>query len=164
MKMKAKFILILLLLVYTSFLFSQDNTETEFTNYFQLKAGKVANGHGMSVGMDTKFYLISGFSVAPEMIILGTPTVGGTLRFDVAINNKLRVAPQVGEFVIFPSLSPIQTFGAEISYLVNPKLILFIDVRVYGFEDNLLSYGTGVFELRDLDKRKPIMISAGIGF
>lgn len=161
-----RFTLVVLLFISShGTLLSQD--EEEYPDSFEITAGRVVNGQALSFGIADKIYTSEHFSWAPEISLLGGPVLCLTMRYDVSLHERLQLTPQLGAGIIpLPYFSSvIATAGFSLSYAVEPGWKVFLAGRLYGFgNESLVGYGGGIFELKDLNRHNPVVISAGLAF
>ncbi|MCB9211101.1 MAG: hypothetical protein H6609_17175 [Ignavibacteriales bacterium] len=155
-------IFILSVLILTSNVFSQNSYE--YSNKYELKVGGELNQIVPSIGVGKNFYFSRYISIAPEIIMLGFPIASGTYRFNFRINKILRTSLQGGVGITFGApLSMVGIIGANFSYKLSNNIYLFIEPRLYLFQNKIVSINNGIWGIDNLNKINPFVLSIGIG-
>jgi hypothetical protein len=135
-------------------------------DYFEIRiAGEVQRGVP-SLGFGRKFYVEKGVSLSPEVVILGVPIICGTIRQDIGLGGSLILTPQLG-FGLVPVGLPVSEaviFGANCSYRLGMRCVLFIESRIFLINKNVSALGHGFLEITELASKVPVLVSLGIGF
>lgn len=166
MKLKLS-ILVLMTLPGVLPVYAQSDAEVQSRDALELKAGSVVNGHAISFSVAAKLYTSPHFAWTPEITLLGGPIVALTMRYDIPLNDNICFTPHLGAgFLPVPiAFSAIGTAGFDMSYAVHSSVRLFLDARIYGFGNDMVSgYGSGIYEVKDLQSKSPIVISVGMSF
>jgi hypothetical protein len=144
----------------------QGLTTIQPSDYFEVRVGGELKRSVLSFGVGRKFYVGDHVAVAPEIMVLGTPFLCATIRLDARLSDKMKLSPHFG-FGLAPaglSLSEALIIGGDVSYHINTHFILFLESRFYFINNNISSLGSGLLEINDLNRRRPVVLSLGLGF
>lgn len=144
-------------------------SQTKYTGkpevYYEIKIGGEINRIVPSFGIGKNFYLTKYVSLAPELIVIGAPVLGGTFRINIPIMKSFKLSPEAG-FGLTPvgfPMSAVGILGLNISYKLNNHVSIFIEPRIYYYHEKIISIGSGFFGIDDLNKNKPLVITVGVG-
>jgi hypothetical protein len=146
--------------------YTQDFATTRPSDYFEVKIGDEVKRNVVSFGIGRKFYLVKNFSLAPEITVLGTPFVSGTMRLDAKLGDHVRLSPHFG-IGLTPAGLPISgaiILGGDLSYRIDERFVLFLESRFYYINNDIYSLGSGVLKISELNSKRPVVLSLGVGF
>ena len=151
-------------LLYSPFIISQNTNFNKPNDNYEIKIGGEINRTVPSLGIGRNFHLTKYISLSPELLVVGTPILGGTFRVNIPITESLKFSPHAG-FGFTPVgflFSTVGIIGINVSYKLSNQVNIFIEPRVYYYRDKIISLGSGFFGINDLDKTKPFIITLGV--
>ena len=146
--------------------YTEDFAAVRSSDYFEMKIGDEVKRNVISFGIGRKFYLVKNFSLAPEIMVLGTPFLCGTMRIDAKLGEQMKLSPHLG-VGLTPVGLPIAgaiIIGGDLSYHIGPNFILFFESRFYLINKEILSLGSGILKISELNSKRPVVLSLGVGF
>ncbi len=162
---KAIFFFCIICLLYNSTVLSQYKNFDKPQDNYEIKIGGEVNRSVPSLGIGRNFYFTKYISLSPELLVVGTPILGGTFRVNIPITNSLKLSPQAG-FGFTPVgflFSTVGIIGMNFLYKLSNQVNIFIEPRIYYYGEKIISLGSGFFGINDLDKTKPFIITLGVG-
>ncbi len=165
MKKTVLFVCTIILLNSFSILSQKKYYDKPEDNY-EIKIGGVVNRIAPSFGIGRNFYFTKYISLSPELLVIGAPILGGTFRINIPITNSIKISPQAG-FGLTPIgflLSTVGIIGINVTYKLSNQINIFIEPRIFYYDEKIISIGSGFFGINDLDKNKPFVITIGVGF
>jgi len=154
-----------ILLIYSYPIFPKDNNLNKPKDNYEIKIGGEINRLVPSVGIGRNFYISDYISLSPELLLVGVPILEGTFRINIPATKYFKISPHAG-YGFTPVgflFSGVGTIGVNISYNINEKINIFIEPRIYYYNDKVISVGSKLLKIDDINKTPPFIVTIGIG-
>lgn len=158
---------ILMLLVYCiPSLRAQEIDINKSTNQFEIKIGAELHRRALVLGLGWNIYFAQHSILSPEINLVGGPWFCGTYSYEINLNPKMKLLPQIGVGLLpFPISATSFIVGLNYAYKINSKNNLFIESRIYFVNnDKLQALGKGISGIENIYEQKPLNLSIGITF